>query len=114
MSRQKKGVSLTNEQRQRICTFSDSNPKLGQGEVAAWAMKESRLPYAPDQSTISRIVKSGKYRELTDQVKLRSKRTREVKDKGLDGALGAWVLHMESKRVRLSTDFIVQKGKQLL
>ncbi|KAF9183476.1 hypothetical protein BGZ49_004576 [Haplosporangium sp. Z 27] len=54
-------VSLTDEQRKKICLQRDSNPKWRQEELADWARTAFDLPVKPTQAMISRIVNNKSY-----------------------------------------------------
>ncbi|KAF8961265.1 hypothetical protein BGZ46_001378 [Entomortierella lignicola] len=84
-----------------------------QEELAEWARTAFESLVKPTQVMISRIVNNKSYREMNSQKDFQSKRDRDVKDRDLEETLIGRVLQMQVNSIRISTDLLQQKGKEL-
>ncbi|KAG8939468.1 hypothetical protein FRC04_006275 [Tulasnella sp. 424] len=94
----------------RILDFAQANPKLSQGEIAAYFRKNG-FP-TMNQSTISRIIKGEKATraEAENEGNLSFKRPRLVEFPAIEAALAAWVLQGQTKGLRITGEVLREKA----
>jgi hypothetical protein len=106
-------VNFTNEQRIKLLERSKSLPKISQKLLAVWAKEQFNLSTVPAQSSVSEAIAKAKTFKSIDGVNLKSKKQRTTVFPALDRAIVNWVLHCESRGVRLKGDLIILKAKRL-
>lgn len=102
--------NLSNEEKLRLCEFSQQNPTMNQKDLGAWAQRAFDLAKAPCQSTISNTLKKRQLLQAMKTTELVCKRRRVLKHPELDRALGNWVLYCLHKGLKVSGDLIKKQA----
>lgn len=106
----REGSHLSNEEKLRVCAFSQENPTMSQKELSAWAQRTFGLDKAPCQATISNILKKRALLQSMNAAELMCKRRRVLKYPEIDRALGNWVLYCLHKGLRVSGELIKKQA----
>lgn len=111
MNRRRDGVgNLSNEEKLRLCAFSQENPTMSQKDLCAWAQRTFALSKAPCQATISNILRKRALLQSMNAQDLVCKRRRVLKNPELDRALGNWVLYCLHKGLKVSGELIKKQA----
>ncbi|TYZ59133.1 hypothetical protein PybrP1_000058 [[Pythium] brassicae (nom. inval.)] len=111
MSRRRDGVgNLSNEEKLRLCAFSQENPTMSQKDLCGWAQRTFALSKAPCQATISNILRKRALLQSMNAQDLVCKRRRVLKNPELDRALGNWVLYCLHKGLKVSGELIKKQA----
>lgn len=112
MSRRRDGVgNLSNEEKLRLCAFSQEHPTMSQKELCGWAQRTFALTKAPCQATISNILRKRALLQSMNAQDLVCKRRRVLKNPELDRALGNWVLYCLHKGLKVSGELIKKQAQ---
>lgn len=106
--------NLTNAQKQELCQYHETNPRIKQKDLAQWSYKQFNLSKVPTQPTISNILKNKK--RFLEQVSQKDKALRRIgklKCEKVEKKLLSWILQCQHKRVALSGLAIQTKAQQL-
>ena len=98
--------NLTHLQKAAIVDYKAKNNKASNESIAAWAEREFKLSKRLHRTSIGRILrKKHQYDNVSPQDST-IRRVRIVTNSMLERALVDWVLQMEFKKIRLSSDLI--------
>ena len=103
--------NLTHLQKAAIVDYKAKNNKASNESIAAWAEREFKLSKRLHRTSIGRILKKKhQYNNVSPQDSTIS-RIRIITNSMLERALVDWVLQMEFKKIRLSSELIKAQGK---
>lgn len=104
---------LTEKQKALVCEYHQKNPRINYEEIGNWAKKEFKLHFAPDRTTVGRILQNSTRYESIQPQNARLLKARVIKHPQLEQALATWVLQMEHQKKCLSDGLIQQKARKL-
>jgi hypothetical protein len=104
-----KRTTLTESQKRALCSYACTNKKT-RTEYVDWV--EERWGLRVDESTISRILKTGEKRLMSEPLSPDTKRHKPVLYPELDLSLKEFVLNFQRKTV-LSDAILIEKARKL-
>jgi hypothetical protein len=104
---------LNEKQKALVCEYHQKNPGINYEEIGNWVKKEFKLQFAPDPTTVGRILRNSTRYESIQPQNARLLKARVVKHPHLEQAMATWVLQMEHRKICLSDDLIQKKARTL-
>jgi Tc5 transposase DNA-binding domain len=104
---------LNEKQKALVCEYRQKNPRINYEEIGKWAKKEFKLQFAPDPTTVGRILRNSTRYESIQPQNARLLKACVVKHPHLEQAMATWVLQMEHQKICLSNDLIQHKARTL-